>query len=48
MMDLYENAIVRLGDGTFAYVHLPWRAESPHFEFIGREAELLCFLRKGC
>jgi hypothetical protein len=47
MMDQYDNAVVRLGDGTFAYVLLTWRPQSPHFEFIGGDRELLDFLRSG-
>jgi hypothetical protein len=44
MMDAYDNAIIRFDDGAFGYVHLPWKAESPHFEPIGGEAELVRFL----
>jgi hypothetical protein len=46
MMDAYDNAIIQFDDGgAFAYVHLPWKAQSPHFEHIGGEAELMRFLQ---
>jgi hypothetical protein len=47
MMDAYENAVIQLDDGAFGYVHLPWKAESPHYEAIGGEVELVRFLQGG-
>lgn len=45
MMDTYENAIIQLDDGGFAYVRLTWRQASPHFERVGSDAELVPFLK---
>ncbi len=45
MMDAYDNAIIQFDDGAFGYVNLPWKAQSPHFEPIGDEAELIRFLQ---
>jgi hypothetical protein len=47
MMDAYENAIIQFADGAIGYVNLPWKAQSPHFEPIGGEAELIRFLKGG-
>lgn len=47
MMDVYDNAIVQFADGAFGYVHLTWKAQSPHFEFVGDEAALVSFLHGG-
>ena len=48
MLDAYDNAIIRLEDGEFGYVHLAWNAQQPpHFEPIGDEEALRRFLRPG-
>jgi hypothetical protein len=46
MKDTYENAIIVLDDGAFGYVRLTWKQESPEYEAIGGEGELMRFLKR--